>query len=264
MNEFSMRKNHSMVSVDVEKYGDRNTAEQYEAQRVLRFLLEGAARAAGLGLDFWHSQWSGDGLFAVLPTHTSIGERAGRFIQELNVLLGAHNRRPRAQPWTPIRLKVALHEGPVRTDGATGTAGPPAVAVNRLIDADALRVALECCHGADLAVVVSERIFNDYIADGYGDLRPSEFREVHVAAKRKRRYLGYLYMPNCDLFKIRELDRFDDVSEAPRTDPPSAEPPRTAPRKIVYGSAHKISRSNVNETHSGDINLGDINLGGPR
>ncbi|MFB4294857.1 hypothetical protein ACBI99_45010 [Nonomuraea sp. ATR24] len=270
MRDSRMRKIHPMMSIDIENYSDRNEAQQHEAQGSLRLLLETAAREAGLDLTAWATQWSGDGAFAVLPADTPIGELAEAFIQELNVLLGTRNRRPLPPPWTSIRLRVSLHEGPVRTDGATGIPGSHAVQVNRLVDAEALRVALACCHGADLAMIVSERVFNDYLTDGYGALSPARFRQVRVAVKENR-YLAYLYVPNCDLFRIHELDPFNDIPALPHEDrgprragATSAEPPSSEPRKIVYGSAHTITGSNVNETHSGDIRIGDINLGGPR
>ncbi|MEV6155440.1 hypothetical protein AB0L53_34375 [Nonomuraea sp. NPDC052129] len=259
-----------MMSIDIESYSERNEAQQHEAQQSLRLLLEIAAREAELDLTAWATQWSGDGAFAVLPADTPIGELAESFIQELNVLLGTRNRRPLPPPWTSIRLRVSLHEGPVRTDGATGIPGSHAVQVNRLVDAEALRVALACCHGADLAVIVSERVFNDYLTDGYGTLSPARFRQVRVAVK-KNRYLAHLYVPNCDLFKIHELDPFDDVPAPPQEDAGPldaaaalAEPPSGEPKQIVYGSAHTITGSNVSETHSGDIRIGDIHLGGPR
>lgn len=265
-----MRKIHPMMSIDIENYSGRNEAEQHNAQQSLRLVLETAACEAGLDVTAWSTQWSGDGAFVVLPAGTPIDQLAGSFIQELNVLLGTRNRRPLPAPWTTIRLRVSLHEGPVRTDGATGIPGSHAVQVNRLVDAEALRVALACCHGVDLAVIFSERVFNDYLTDGYGTLNPAGFRPIRVMAK-KNQYLAYLYIPNCDLYKIHELNRFDEApatrnedSALPRRHAASAEPPIGAPRKIVYGSAHTITDSNVNETHSGNIQVGEINLGRPR
>src|SRR5690606_17336783 len=186
------------------------------------------------------------------------------------------NRRRRPRPWTPIRLRMSLHEGPVRTDAATVIAGDPAVAVHRLIDAEALRVALVCLEGAELAVIVSVRIYTDYLTSQYGALALVAFRPVHVAVKRNR-YRAYLYVPNCDLYKIPELDRFSlppdsppgtdpDSSSGAAPDPSPSSPPPTAPNHVqhITQSAHNIRDSVVNQTNSGDINLRDINLGGRR
>jgi hypothetical protein len=211
MPDSRMRKIHPMMSIDIENYSGRNEVEQHEAQESLRLLLETPAREAGLNLATCVIQWSGDGALVVLPAGAPIGEVAEPFIQELGVLLGSHNRRPLPPPWTPIRLRMSMHEGPVRTDGATVIPGVHAVRVDRLVKAEALRVALACCQGADLAVIVSERIFNDYLADGYRSLSPAKFRQVRVAVKANR-YLAYVYVPDCDLFKVHDLDPFDDVT----------------------------------------------------
>nr|PZN43587.1 MAG: hypothetical protein DIU60_12780 [Actinomycetota bacterium] len=276
MSDSRMRKIHPMISLDIENYSGRNEAEQFQAQKSLTNLVETAMREAGVDLNDCWPQFSGDGLFAVLPADTQIDRFAETFIEELNVLLGTHNRRRRPRPWTPIRLRMSLHEGPVRTDAATGIAGDPAVAVNRLIDAEALRVALACCQGADLAVIVSERIYTDHLTAGYGSLDLETFRPVHVAVKRNR-YRAYLYVPNCDLYKIPELDRFSlppdsppgtdpDSSSGAAPDPSPSSPPPTAPNHVqhITQSAHNIRDSVVNQTNSGDINLRDINLGGRR
>ncbi len=249
-----MRKNHPLMAIDIENSRGRNEAQQYEAQRSLRFLLETAACEARLDLTTWRTQWSGDGAFVTLPSDTSIGELAEPLIQELNVQLGARNRRPLPEPWTSIRLRMSLHEGPIRTDGATGIPGAHAVQVNRLVDAEPLRVALACCQGADLALIVSERVFNDYLTDGYGTLSPARFRPVRVAVK-KDRYLAYLYVPNCDLFKVAELDPFN----AP--EPEQAASAEETARQIIHGPSHTITDSVVNETYSGDINVGGVNIG---
>ncbi|MFI6496733.1 hypothetical protein [Nonomuraea typhae] len=138
-----------------------------------------------------------------------------------------------------------------------GVPGGHAVQVNRLADAQAVRDALRLCPGADLAVIVSDRVFNDYLSDGYGSLSPAEFRQVRVRAKADT-YTAYLYVAGCDLHELADLDAY-----APG--PPDSEepgPPPGGPGTLVYGSAHKITDSVVNETHEGDINVGDISLGG--
>jgi hypothetical protein len=245
-----------MFSADVENYSGRNAAGQYEAQRGFDQVLRTAARRAKLNHNEWTIQWSGDGGFAVLPEDTPIGILAEAFVQELDVALASRNGRPRPTPWTRLRLRLALHEGPVRTDGATGIPGPHAVQVNRLVDADAVRVALTSCQGANLAVIVSDRVFNDYLIDGYGRLSPAEFRQVHVTAK-KEAYLAYLYVPGCDLYDIPALDNFDPKPYDEAVPTSKIHPAQNA----IYGSAHTITDSVVNETHRGDINIGDINLG---
>ncbi|MFI0418082.1 hypothetical protein [Spongiactinospora sp. 9N601] len=251
--------------MDIERYRDRNSREQHEAQQALAALLNDTASRAGFDPAGLSIQWSGDGGFAVLPAGVPSGEVTERFIEELHVALANRNARRRPTPWTHIRLRLSVHEGPIRMDGATGRSGPPAVEVTGLVNADPLRAALAACPGAYLGVIVSARIFDDYLNDGYGSLSPAEFRPVRVSLKGHVR-TAYVYVPGIDLFAIGELDHYDpDRAEAGDGDAggAAAAPPEGAQR-IVYGSAHTITDSNVSETHQGDINVGGVSFGGSR
>ncbi|GII94586.1 hypothetical protein [Sinosporangium siamense] len=265
-----------MMSADIESYSDRNDAEQDAAQHSFVRILRSAARRTKLNPDEWDIQWAGDGKFSVLPAGTSVSLLTETFIQEFDLAIATHNARPRPTPWTRLRFRLSLHEGPVR-EGPTGMPGRHTVEVNRLLNADAARTALKVCRGSGLVVIVSERVFNDYLTDGYGQLSPTEFRPVRVKVKRND-YVAYLYVPGCELHEIPELDVFDPavVDDETPSDagqvgavvpvPPSSPAPHAQERQngptqhIVYGSQHRFKNSNYQEVHNGNINVGDIDL----
>mgnify|MGYP001201088752 CR=1 FL=1 len=83
MSDSRMRKIHPMLSLDIENYTGRNEAEQFQAQKSLTGLVETAMREAGVDLNDCWPQFSGDGLFAVLPADTQMDRFAETFIEEL-------------------------------------------------------------------------------------------------------------------------------------------------------------------------------------
>ncbi len=203
-----------MLTTDIEDYSTRNDAEQRVLQTALSGALEQAATAAGLNCQGWQMQFSGDGVFALLPEGTDVVCLLDQFIHELDAALGVYNRRCREQAWTRMRLRVAVHAGPVYVDGSAGWPGHHAVVPGRLRDSAPVRAALLACPAADLAVIVSEEIFRDYVTQGPGKPRPTEFRAV-VAQLKKQSYLGHLYVPGCDVHGIAALARFEPAELPP-------------------------------------------------
>ncbi|MEU1878115.1 hypothetical protein ABZ470_12420 [Streptosporangium sp. NPDC020072] len=127
----------------------------------------------------------------MLTEPASVLDLAGPFVHELDVALAVCNRRRYGDNWTRVRLRVALHVGPVLPAGPMGIPGPHAVQVNRLVNAPAVREAMRARPAVDLAVIVSDRVFDDYLSQGYGYSRPSRFRPMTVEAGR-RRFSAYL------------------------------------------------------------------------
>jgi hypothetical protein len=160
----------------------------------------------------WQTQFSGDGIFAILPSGTSVTCLLDRFLRELDAELGGYNRRRREAAWTRMRLRLAVHAGLVYLDGPTGSPGQHAVEPARLCDSGPVRAALGACPGADLAVIVSSAIYRDYVTQGLGNPRPTEFRTV-LARVKKQSYVAHLLIPGFDVHAIAALAKFD-TSEA--------------------------------------------------
>jgi class 3 adenylate cyclase len=133
-----------VVAVDVERYSNRDTVQQYGVQEDLNRVLGEAATRAGFDRSCWDTQVSGDGEMAVLPERTDLPRMVADFTRELDTALRAlnHVRIPEAR----LRLRVAMHYGPV-APARLGFAGTAAVLVGRLLDSPLLRQALFSAQG---------------------------------------------------------------------------------------------------------------------
>jgi hypothetical protein len=216
-----------LLTVDVEDYSSRTDGEQRTLQSALGATIDAAADAAELNRQEWLRQLGGDGVFAILPPGTDVTRLMDVFVRETDAALGAYNRRRAGETWSQMRLRMAVHAGPVHVDGATGWPGQHVVQPARLRDSDPVRVALRALPAADLAVIVSSEIYRDYITQGPGVPRPNEFRAVRVEVK-KQAYVGYLYVPRFDVHRLDELTPYnvdDDEDADPGRSPEDAKPP---------------------------------------
>ncbi|GLZ02890.1 hypothetical protein Acsp03_03570 [Actinomadura sp. NBRC 104412] len=260
-----------LVDGDVEDYSTRTDTEQRTAQAALKRILDGAAMAAGLNPRAWLRQYSGDGIYSALPLGTDVTRLMDAFVRHLDARLSSYNRL-RAEPaWTRIRLRMAVHIGPIRVDGATGWTGRHAVQPGRLRDSAPIRAAMAAFPYADLGVIVSSEIYNDYIAQGPGEPRPNLFRQVRVIAK-KQDYTAYLYVPGFDVTGLRALAAYDPPDRTDRTDDARGTdnvrgPAPTADAPLPPSGIHG---RNVNVAYGGGDAIGghkvgrDLNLHGDR
>jgi len=254
-----------LFTVDIEDYSGRNDREQHTLQAALDQMLANAADTAELDRAAWKRQEGGDGIYAVLPLGADVTHLMDVFVRELDAGLGAYNRRRSEPTWTRIRLRMAVHVGPMHVDGAMGWPGQHAVQPARLRDSKPIRIAMQALPAADLAVIVSNEIYRDYITQGLGEPRPNAFRPVQVTVKRQA-YLAYLYVPGFDLGELPELAVFAPPSDgeggdlsprSPEPVPPAAAPVPREPApdgrqvNVTYGSGDAFSGDKL----SGDKNI---------
>lgn len=259
MSDRPIREYRAILTVDIEDYSSRTDAEQRDLQSALMTALDHAADAAELNREQWVRQLGGDGLTALLPSDTPIEDLLDVFVRRLDADLGSYNRFREQATWSRIRLRLAVHAGPVHVDGSSGWPGQHAVLPARLRDSAPVRAALAARPDADLAVIVSAEVYGDYITQGPGNPRPSEFRAVRFEAKEKS-FLGYLYLPRFAVHEITELSRFDVADQTrPGDKAPEAERPRSR-RPAASGGI--IAGRDVIGKVSNRVRGGDLNYGG--
>ncbi|MEV0199087.1 hypothetical protein [Nonomuraea sp. NPDC050691] len=235
-----------LLTADIENYGGRTDAQQRTLQSGLIGAIETAADRVHLNRESWSLQVGGDSLTAVFPAEpgplVTIPLLLDQFLTELDMAIAAHNSRRGDPTWARMRIRLAIHVGPLQLDGAAGWAGQHAVQPARMRDSAPIRAALDTFRDADLALIISREVFRDYVSQGPGRPRPSEFLEVAVAEKRQE-YPAYLYVPHFDVHDM-------EVPEPPpsRKNDPSPPSPR--------------SGSITNKAKRGDILFaqGDINV----
>ncbi|MET9174890.1 hypothetical protein AB0N77_23475 [Streptomyces misionensis] len=214
------------LAADVEQYSRLDTRTQSAVQSELVRMLDEAAALTGLDRAAWARQPQGDLEFAVLPEATPEDAVLGPFAHHLAVRLRDRNARPTAQR---IRLRMAVDTGVV-ADAALGHAGPAPVAVARYVNAPQLRAVLATLTAADLAVIVSDRLYQDVVRSGRRDLDPAQYVRVHVQVKEFGGY-GWIRVPGHARDDVRSA-----VTETPEPKP-SADadaPSRTTLSQYVH------------------------------
>jgi class 3 adenylate cyclase len=178
-----------LLAVDVEKYSRLDAQQQLKVQIELHRLINASASRAGLATNGWYRQPSGDGELVAFPADTDILRTVGTFTRTLERGLARLNERRSAEP--RLRLRVAFHHGTM-IPGPLGPAGDAPIVVGRLLDAAPLRDYLTDHQDRDLALVVSDSLYNDVIRTGLCELNPRRFIEVNVEIKQVH-YRGYIH-----------------------------------------------------------------------
>jgi hypothetical protein len=182
------------LSTDAQGYSRRHDRSQSALQQELLYLLDQAAESVGLHRPNWHRQGSGDGELALVPPSEPEFRVVDDFVRALDMLLFRHNydRRPDDR----LRLRLAADHGPVQVS-ANGYAGHAVVAVSRLVNSRPLRLALTAAH-ANLAVILSGRLYTDLVLGGHTRTAPEDFRMVPVREKEFRDD-AWIRVPGVDL-----------------------------------------------------------------
>jgi hypothetical protein len=232
-----------LVSVDMQKYSRQDNLGQYAAQQTFQRVIAEAVRAAGLDRSGWLTQAGGDSELAILPPEVPEERVVGQFTRHLDQLLRDANRR--LLPAAKVRLRMAVHEGRVHLDGANGYPGDAINTVCRLRDARCLKQALERFPNAGLALIVSDPIYRDVVAQGYDGIREERFRRVTVnTAEKGFRMEAWMSVLDED---VTGIDLDEDAADGP-TAPPAA------PAKTRHdGSTYDIGRID----NKGQLAIGD-------
>ncbi|GAA2610292.1 hypothetical protein SMC26_24470 [Actinomadura fulvescens] len=240
-----------LFTVDIEDYSGRNDTEQQVLQAALSRMLDDATDAAALDRRSWERQNGGDGVYVILPAGTGVTPLMDTFVRELDAALGAYNRRRHDAAWSRLRLRMAVHIGPVHLNGAMGWPGQHAIQPARLRDSEPLRAAMATLPDADLGVIVSSEIYRDYITQGLGEPRPTLFRPVRVAVK-KQSYVAYLYVPRFNLHAVDTLSPYAPDRGTEGGDPPPAARTLAPPLPAGSGGGHVNVAYGAGDAFTGD------------
>ncbi|MFI0355890.1 hypothetical protein [Actinomadura sp. 9N407] len=125
-----------------------------------------------------HTEDRGDGALIVLPPGVPPYLLLDPLAHHLDAALRRGNRLFSAA--AQMRLRMAVHQGYVQFD-AYGVVGHAVNHMFRLLDSAVLKEAIETA-GADLGVIVSDRMFGDVAGHG-GIIDPARYRPVQVSCK---------------------------------------------------------------------------------
>jgi hypothetical protein len=138
----------------------------------------------GCGLP-WTSclhQDRGDGILTIVPATVSTMV----LVDPLLTLLTTRLRRYNRQAGEPVRmqLRIALHVGPVLFD-ERAFPNQSLIHAVRMLDAPVLKRSLAST-GADLAVMVSEHVYDTVVRQACGAVEASSFRRVRYQVKKAK------------------------------------------------------------------------------
>jgi hypothetical protein len=227
------------LAADARGYGRGNDLHQLSMQQHLLEVLTDAAEVVGFDRMEWHRQQGGDSEFAVLPDGVSEKTVVDRFVRELSACLTRHNAPRRDE--LRLRLRLAVHFGRI-VPAANGHAGPAPVEIARILDSPELHAALDDHPARDLAVALSNQVYEDTVLQGHTTHRPADFRRVAIS---KKEFTGtaWIWEPHGGA-----LSSHTERPERP-------EPPHDAEKQ------HTASPSTVQTTVNGSVHGQDILFG---
>ncbi|WP_067792199.1 tetratricopeptide repeat protein [Actinomadura formosensis] len=168
------------AALDIKGWSGRLVPEQIRAQQALVSVAMTACREAGLPERIVQS--SGDGVLILPPSDIDETTVIPALVAELEVALWQENRLL-AQA-ARIRLRLALTSGLV-IPGPAGFNGAAVIDCFRLLDSRPVKAALEDFPQAQLAVIVSDHLFQDVIRNGFRSLRAEDFWRVRSSLPAK-------------------------------------------------------------------------------
>ncbi|GIF96647.1 hypothetical protein [Catellatospora citrea] len=176
---------------DIEGYSRHRAPEQVEAQHRLLQVMWYACSTAGVRIHPSHRQDQGDGQLLLLQPGVDEATVIAGLITGLRDALYEVNRNI---GWGRLRLRAALSQGAIQV-GATGYIGVAVVAASRLLDSPDLRTALAKSRHTDLALIVTDDLYQDVIRQGHSGLDAARFQRVQVANRKKAfRATGWVHV----------------------------------------------------------------------
>lgn len=172
---------HAILIVDIEGFGrpERTDHIRRELRHQLYRLVKESLEHAGVGIESWRSEDRGDGILVLVTADVPKTQLLDAWILWLTAGLRRYNGR--SSPQARMRLRAAAHMGEVARD-ETGLVGTDLNDAFRLLDCDGLRDALDSSSG-DLAVIVSDPVYQSVVKADAGLIDPNEYDQVAVSVK---------------------------------------------------------------------------------
>lgn len=181
----------TVLAIDAVGFSAHGTLVQLAWRKGIQDVFSSALKAAKIRSAAVQAQDRGDGYMVMFAAEVPKPTIVADFVRELGICLGSYNRTRNAAG--RIRLRVSAHHGEVVSDG-TGFAGRAVVDTARLLDSEPIRKALVTHDVVDLALILSDALFQAVVVERFRDLSPDDFQQVQVRVKA---FSGtaWLYVP---------------------------------------------------------------------
>jgi CRP-like cAMP-binding protein len=174
-------RNCSIFYTDVSEFGAsaRNESDRQVVKEKLYEIVKQAFEESGVSWVVCYHEDRGDGVLVVVPPEVPTRAVVDPLLALLAAALRKHNRR--SSPAVQIRLRAALHVGPVARD-EEGISGDVIIHTARMLDSPPLREALRTS-GADLAFMASSHVFDTVLQHDPGVVDSETFSRVSFRNK---------------------------------------------------------------------------------
>ncbi|MER5300701.1 hypothetical protein ABT039_14725 [Streptomyces lasiicapitis] len=167
-----------VVSADVKGSGRLGHQAKLQSRRGMYGIFESAFDAVAVGGGQVHLEDRGDGVLAALAPEVPPVDLVGLWLEEVYQGVRAHN----AGLSDRLRLRIAMHAGPVSHDGR-GLVGRAVDLTCRLCDSREAKEILAADDAIDLVFVVSDGLYRSVVVEGGRFVEPEHYRPIPVQAK---------------------------------------------------------------------------------
>jgi tetratricopeptide (TPR) repeat protein len=171
----------NILAVDIEGFGrqERDDPGRVGMREALFAVLADGLELAGVERGQWEQSDLGDGILVLISPEVSKVRLIDPLIGELTFALQRYNHT--AGPAARMRLRAVVHAGEVVRHKQTYVGNDLNYAF-RLLDSGTLRRCL-ADSTTDLALMVSDPIYQSVVRHGWGRIRVTSYRQVLVTAK---------------------------------------------------------------------------------
>lgn len=182
----------SILVFDVEGFSEpyRDDPARVAVRAGLYRVLRESFHAAGLVWPPEKHEDRGDGVIALVSPLVPKVFLIDPLLSCLCATLAEYNRNARLAE--RFRLRCAVHAGEV-SDDEYGSSGIDLILAFRMIDAAELRTSL-LNSPVDVAVIVSDGIYEAVVRHGYRDIDPATYHPVRIQVKKNRIH-AWIHLP---------------------------------------------------------------------
>ncbi|MEV5831147.1 cyclic nucleotide-binding domain-containing protein [Spirillospora sp. NPDC052242] len=168
----------------------RSDEDLLEVKRIMYEALEEAFAISRVPWDDCHREDRGDGVLIVVPPEVPTASVVNPMIPWVAARLRRHNRR--SSEALHVRLKIALHVGPVIADGASMSGWPVDYSAH-LLDVEPLKQPL-AAGDASVGFIASSFVYESAIAHGSGSAEAADYEPVSTKVDQTD-VTGWMYLP---------------------------------------------------------------------
>ncbi|MDH2387885.1 hypothetical protein QCN29_03595 [Streptomyces sp. HNM0663] len=183
--------NRLVVSVDAEGSSRRDAKGKLRLRDTVYRVVHAASAAIGVPSETVHLEDRGDGVLLAMDPAVPPQHMVGIWLEEVYQQL--REEQHATDPASRVRLRIAMHMGPVTDDGRGLVGGTVDIACG-LCDCPEARAVLTAAESSDLVFVASQLLYDTVIAEGGRFVEPEHYRSAAVRVKGKPQS-AWLYVP---------------------------------------------------------------------